>query len=56
MDGTMVVEKQQLLFIVYVISMFCTVSSFLMVFSLWNCLALFCTWMGYTCILLYSLD
>lgn len=56
-ESIMVVLKQeQVMFIVYVVCMFFTLSSLFMVFSMWNWLALMCTWMVYTCILLYSLD
>jgi hypothetical protein len=51
-----VLKREQVMFIVYVVCMFFTLSSLFMVFSMWNWLALMCTWMGYTCILLYSLD
>jgi len=58
MDATtmIVLERQQVLFIVYVLCLFCTASSLFAVFSMWNCLALLCTWIGYSCILVFSLE
>ena len=55
-ENTIVVlRRQKVLFIVYVICLFFTVSSLLMAFSLWNWLALLCMWFGYSAVLIYSL-
>jgi len=56
-QNTMIVlRRQELLFIVYIICFFFTASSVLAVFSMWNWLALLCMWAGYSVLLIYSLD
>lgn len=55
-QNTVVMRRQEVLFIVYVVCLFFTVSSLLMVFSLWNWLVLLCMWLGYSAVLIYCLE
>ena len=55
-NTVVVMRRQEVLFIVYVVCLFFTVSSLLMVFSLWNWLVLLCMWLGYSAVLIYCLE